>query len=183
MIGTGTLLAHYYTVRVRRRRLLWLGARRPDHRSRHGGFGVVDGLMGGAPGLLGISFGVLLSGFGLSSVASALFAFQVPAPGDNPFKARPGGGFALMLATFVTWGTLGVLVLSELVLAIIGFATGDTLYGWLAGWLALAVGLGLGGGLLCSYRRRSSRAGDPGARGRIGRRRGVRRRNRGFPRG
>ena len=96
------------------------------------------------PGLLGIVFGVLLSGFALSSLVSGRFVFAVPAPGESPFKARPGGGVALMLSTFATWGALAVLVIPETVLAIIGFATGEAIFGW----LALAVGLVLGWGLL-----------------------------------
>ena len=96
------------------------------------------------PGLLGMVFGVLLTGFALSSLVSGRFVFAVPVPGESPFKARPGGGFALMLSTFATWGALAVLVIPETVLAIIGFATGEALFGW----LALALGLILGSGLL-----------------------------------
>lgn len=96
------------------------------------------------PGLLGMVFGLLLSGMALSSVISGRFVFPVPAPGANPFKARPGGGFMLTLATFATWGILTVLVLPEAVLAIIGFVTGDAIYGW----IALVLGLVLGGGML-----------------------------------
>jgi ABC-2 type transport system permease protein len=96
------------------------------------------------PGLLAIVFGALLSGFALSSVASGRFVFPVPAPGESPFKARPGGGFMLTLSTFATWGILVVLILPELVLSIIGFVTGDAIYGW----ISLAVSLVLGGGLL-----------------------------------
>jgi ABC-2 type transport system permease protein len=96
------------------------------------------------PGLLGIVFGLLLSGFALSSVVSGRFVFPVPAPGESPFKAKPGGGFMLTLSTFATWGILVVLVLPEAVLAIIGFVTGDAIYGW----IALVLGLVLGGGML-----------------------------------
>ncbi|CAD6011494.1 transporter [Agreia sp. COWG] len=96
------------------------------------------------PGLLGLVFGLLLSGLALSSVLSGRFAFPVPAPGENPFKAKPGGGFALMLSTFATWGGLMVLVLPETVLAVVGFVTGDAIWGW----LALVVGLLLGSVLL-----------------------------------
>lgn len=96
------------------------------------------------PGLLGITIGVLLSGFAVSSVISGLFTFAVPAPGESPFKSKPGGGFSLMLSTFASWSVLGVLVLPELALAIIGFATGDAIYGV----LSIVVGLVLGGALL-----------------------------------
>ncbi|CAN5150738.1 hypothetical protein BH09ACT5_BH09ACT5_07810 [soil metagenome] len=96
------------------------------------------------PGLLGVTIGILLSGFAVSSVVSALFTFAVPAPGDSPFKARPGGGFSLMLSTFASWAVLGVLALPEIALALFGFATGQTLFGW----LSIIVGTGLGAGLL-----------------------------------
>ena len=96
------------------------------------------------PGLLGITIGALLSGFAVSSIVSGGFIFTVPAPGESPFKSKPGGGFSLMLSTFATWGILGVLVLPELILALIGFATGNALLGW----LSIVVGLVLGTGLL-----------------------------------
>ncbi|ANJ28205.1 transporter [Agromyces aureus] len=96
------------------------------------------------PGLLGITVGVLLSGFGLSSLVSGRFIFAVPAPGESPFKSKPGGGFSLTLSLFATWGILTVLVLPELVLAIVGFATGQVVYGW----ISLALGIVLGSVLL-----------------------------------
>lgn len=96
------------------------------------------------PGLLGIAVGVLLSGLGLSSVSSALVVVPVAAAGDNPFKSPPGAGFTTALTTFATWGALGVLVLPELVLAVVGFATGVVGFGW----AALVVGAGLGSVLL-----------------------------------
>ena len=43
--------------------------------------------------------------------------------GDNPFKAAPGASFTTALTTFATGGLLGVLVLPELVLAVVGAAT------------------------------------------------------------
>ncbi|HEY0260017.1 MAG TPA: transporter, partial [Lacisediminihabitans sp.] len=96
------------------------------------------------PGLLGISLGALLSGFALSSIASGLLVFPVPAPGESPFRGRPGGGFTLTLTTFATWGILAVLIVPELVLAIVGLVTGEPGFGW----SALAVGLVLGAALL-----------------------------------
>lgn len=115
----------------------------------------VSGLWSLLPGLLGVSIGLLLSGFAVSSVISARFTFTVPAPGDSPFKAKPGGGFSLMLSTFASWTALGILVLPELVLAIIGFATGSALYGWLSivvgialGTLFLVIGVRVGGKIL-----------------------------------
>ncbi|HWR86501.1 MAG TPA: transporter, partial [Rhodoglobus sp.] len=96
------------------------------------------------PGMLGITLGVLLTGFAVSSVVSGAFVFPVPAPGENPFKSRPGGGFQLLLSNTVCWLVVAVLVLPELVLAIIGFVSGDPLWGV----LSIVVGVALGGALL-----------------------------------
>ncbi|WP_219948549.1 hypothetical protein [Salinibacterium sp. M195] len=96
------------------------------------------------PGLLGISIGLLLTGLALSSLVSGRFAFSVPAPGDNPFKSRPGGGFTLMLSMFASWTALAILGLPEMILALLGFAIDQPLLGW----SALVVGIGLGAGLL-----------------------------------
>ena len=92
-------------------------------------------------GLIAVTIGVLLSGFAVSSVLSGWTTFPVPVPGESPFKSRPGGGFGLLLSTLVSWTILGALVLPELALAIIGFATGNALFAW----LALVVALGIGG--------------------------------------
>lgn len=96
------------------------------------------------PGLLAITVGVLLTGFGLSSLISGWMIFAVPAPGESPFKSKPGGGFSLMISLFVTWSLLGILILPEFVLAMIGIVTGQAMYGW----IALAVALALGSVLL-----------------------------------
>jgi ABC-2 type transport system permease protein len=107
------------------------------------------------PGLLGVSLGTILSGFGLSSVVSARLVLQVPAPGESPFASKPGGGFSLMIFTFANWAVLAVLVLPETVLALVGLATGNALFGWLAlvtglllGGVLLVVGVRLGGRML-----------------------------------
>jgi ABC-2 type transport system permease protein len=92
------------------------------------------------PGLLGITIGVLLSGFALSSLVSGGFVFAVPAPGESPFKSKPGGGISLMVSLLATWSILAVLVLPELVVAIIGFTTGPVVFGW----ISLALGIMLG---------------------------------------
>jgi ABC-2 type transport system permease protein len=94
-------------------------------------------------GLLGISLGLLLTGLALSSVVSARFAFSVPAPGDNPFTSRPGGGFTLMLSLFFSWSALAILSLPEIIAALLGFATDQPLLGWLALFLGVCLGAGL----------------------------------------
>jgi len=96
------------------------------------------------PGLLGVSLGLLATGFGLSSIASAWVTVPVPAPGDNPFKSRPGAGATLMVQVLVTWTLVVALCLPELVLAILAAVLGQPLLGW----AALVVGLLLGAVLL-----------------------------------
>lgn len=96
------------------------------------------------PGMLGLSLGVLLSGFGLSSVVSARYTYSVPAPGESPFKTPPGAGVRTLVVQVAGWSMLTLLIVPELVLAIISFATDQVLFGW----LALATGLILGSILL-----------------------------------
>ncbi|BDZ48097.1 hypothetical protein GCM10025867_03380 [Frondihabitans sucicola] len=104
----------------------------------------VTGTWSALPALLGLSLGLLLSGFGLSSVSSARIVLPVPAPGDSPFAAKTGAGFTTSVTTLATWGILAILALPEIVLAITAGATSSLLLGW----IALIVGLGLGGSLL-----------------------------------
>ncbi|TFD54566.1 transporter [Cryobacterium frigoriphilum] len=92
------------------------------------------------PGILGLSIGLLLSGFGLSSVTSATVVVPVPAPGDSPFKAPPGAGFSNVASTFATWGILLLLVLPEIVLFTIGAATGQAVWGWLTVLVGVVLG-------------------------------------------
>lgn len=96
------------------------------------------------PGSLGLMFGTLLSGLGLVSVFSARFTFNAPAPGDSPFKSRPGNGFASGVLQLAGFAGFGVLLLPELILVILGLVSGQVLLAW----LALAVGLILGAVLL-----------------------------------
>ncbi|MGL4339844.1 MAG: transporter [Rhodoglobus sp.] len=95
------------------------------------------------PGILGITIGILLTGFAVSSLISGRFTFMVPAPGESPFTAKPGGGMSLMLSTFASWSVLTILTLPELVLAIVGFVTGIAIFGWLSLVVAILLGLGL----------------------------------------
>lgn len=104
------------------------------------------------PGMLGLSLGVLLSGFGLSSVVSARYTYSVPAPGESPFKTPPGAGVRTLVVQAVGWLLLALLVVPELVLAILSFTTGQLLFGWLAlatglvlGMVLLVIGVRLGG--------------------------------------
>ncbi|WP_434613150.1 transporter [Arthrobacter sp. A5] len=101
----------------------------------------VHGTWAFLPGSLGLMIGTLLSGLGLVSVFSARFTFNAPAPGDSPFKSRPGNGFAAGLMQLAGFAGFGVLVLPELVLVMVAQGTRQVLFAW----LALAVGLVLGG--------------------------------------
>ncbi|MDQ6740097.1 MAG: transporter, partial [Actinomycetota bacterium] len=100
----------------------------------------VNGTWAFLPGSLGLMIGTLLSGLGLVSVFSARFTFNAPAPGDSPFKSRPGNGFAAGLMQLAGFAGFGVLVLPELVLVMVAQGTRQVLFAW----LALAVGLVLG---------------------------------------
>ena len=110
--------------------------------------------LGQLPGTLGLVIGVVGSGLGLSSVFSARFTSHVPLPGESPLKTRPGNGLSTVLIQFAGFAGLGLLVLPELVLAIVGLVTGQMLYSWLAlvtgcvlGAVFLVVGIRLGAGI------------------------------------
>ncbi len=90
--------------------------------------------------IMGISLGLLLTGFGVSSVVSARMVFPVPNPGDSPFKSTPGGGVTSTLAMFAAWGILIGLALPELILGIVAITVGSIPLGG----LALLVGIALG---------------------------------------
>ena len=60
-----------------------------------------------------------------------------------------------MISMLGTWTAVGILLVPELVLAIIGFVTGDALWGWLAlvvaavlGTILLVIGVRVGGSLV-----------------------------------
>ncbi len=92
------------------------------------------------PAVLGAALGVLLVGYGVCAVSSALIVTAVPAPGDSPFKSTPGQNSVVGLLVFVVWAVVFVLGAPALGLAIASAATGDPVWGW----AALAVGLAVG---------------------------------------
>jgi ABC-2 type transport system permease protein len=96
------------------------------------------------PALLGLSVGTLLSGLGLSSVVSARYTYNVPLPGESPFKTPPGSAARMMVVQGLGMAALVVLVLPEGLLALALVLTGQPLWGW----LSLAAGLVLGSALL-----------------------------------
>jgi ABC-2 type transport system permease protein len=108
-----------------------------------------------APGLLGLSFGILLSGVAVCSVTSARFVFPVPEPGDNPFRSRPGANISLLGPTFAAWGVIALLCLPEIVLLVVSLVTREAIWGWLGlaagvvlGAVLLAIGVRVGGRVL-----------------------------------
>lgn len=96
------------------------------------------------PALLGIGLGLLLTGFGVSSVASTRFLMPVPAAGESPFKTPPGSTFKSQLGMYVAWAIVFALSVPEIALGVAAVATGNVLLGL----AALVVGVGLGG-VLC----------------------------------
>lgn len=107
---------------------------------------VVTALIGGhlaiLPAILGGALGLLLGGYGVSAVSSALLVSPVAAPGDNPFKSVPGQTFLNGLMVFVVLGACAVLGAPALVLTGIAVVTGQGLFGWLALGVGLVVGAG-----------------------------------------
>ncbi|GLB66797.1 transporter [Arthrobacter mangrovi] len=96
------------------------------------------------PATLGLSLGVLLSGLGLSSVVSARYTYNVPLPGESPFKTPPGSAARMMIVQMLGMLVLVLIALPEAALALAAMVTGAPLFSW----LALAVGLVLGTALL-----------------------------------
>lgn len=92
------------------------------------------------PALLGIGLGLLLTGFGVSSIASARFLLPVPAAGESPFKTPPGSTFTSQLGMYAAWLVVFGLAAPELALGIAAVVTGNLILGV----AALVVGIGLG---------------------------------------
>ncbi|GAA3758702.1 hypothetical protein GCM10022240_09200 [Microbacterium kribbense] len=108
-----------------------------------------------APAVFGAALALLLSGYAVSAVASALLVVPVPAPGDSPFRRVPGQTMASGLLVFVVMAAMLVLAAPALVLALIGALADLTLVSWLSlavavvvGVAAIAVGVVVGGRLL-----------------------------------
>ncbi|NKX49272.1 transporter, partial [Arthrobacter deserti] len=63
------------------------------------------------PAILGLSLGTLLTGLGLSSVVSARYTYNVPLPGESPFKTPPGSAARTLVVQGLGMGLLLLLVL------------------------------------------------------------------------
>ncbi|PVW03591.1 hypothetical protein DEA06_11955 [Microbacterium sp. Gd 4-13] len=96
------------------------------------------------PAVLGASFGVLLTAYGVCAVSSALLVIPVAAAGDSPFKRVPGATFTMGLVGIGLWLVAGLLAAPEIVFAVLAIALGDPLWSW----LAVIVGIVLGA-VLC----------------------------------
>lgn len=107
------------------------------------------------PAILGIGLGLLLTGFGVSSVASARFLMPVPAAGESPFKTPPGSTFTAQLGMYAAWLIVFALAIPELALGIAAIVTGSIVLGVAAlivgvalGVVLMLVGIRRGGALL-----------------------------------
>ena len=96
------------------------------------------------PAVLGIGLGLLLTGFGVSSIASARFLMPVPAAGESPFKTPPGSTFTAQLGMYAAWLIIFALAIPELALGIAAIVTGNVVLGV----AALVVGMALGAVLM-----------------------------------
>ncbi len=107
---------------------------------------VIGGRVAQLPAFLGASLGLVLAGYAVSAVSSALLVVPVAAAGDSPFKTVPGQTFVSGLFVFVVLAACCVLAAPSAVLAGIAIIGGDALWGW----LALLVGLGVGIGAIAA---------------------------------
>lgn len=98
------------------------------------------------PAVLGGALGLLLVGYGVSAVSSALIVVPVASAGDSPFKTVPGQTAVNGLVVFAVLGVCALLAAPALVLAIISTLSASTLLGW----IALVVGLGVGAAVIAA---------------------------------
>lgn len=96
-----------------------------------------------APGILGMSVGILLTCYGVCAVTSAVLIVPVPGSDDNPFKRVPGTTFLQSLAFFGI--SLGALVLASptIVIGSIAILTEDAALGAVGGLVGIVMGAGI----------------------------------------
>jgi ABC-2 type transport system permease protein len=82
----------------------------------------------------------VLSGFGVSSIASALVVYPVPAPGDSPLKTPPGSGMISSVVMLASMGATAVLSLPSIVVGAIALVGDDVALGLVSLALAVVVG-------------------------------------------
>ena len=105
---------------------------------------VIGGHVSTLAATLGAALGLLLVGYGVTAVSSALIVTPVAAPGDSPFKTVPGQTFVSGLLVFVVLAACGVLAAPALIVGGIGMVGRDPA----VGLVALAVGLVVGAGVI-----------------------------------
>jgi len=104
----------------------------------------ITGTWAHLPAVLGGALGLVLVGYGVSAVSSALLVVPVPRAGDSPFKTVPGQTFASGMLVFVVMGACLLLSAPAIVLAIVSLVTGSAPLGA----LALVVGIVVGAGVI-----------------------------------
>lgn len=92
------------------------------------------------PAVLGGALGLLLVGYGVSAVSSALIVVPVASAGDSPFKSVPGQTAVNGLVVFAVLAVCALLAAPALVAAIVSMLTASTLLGWIALIVGLVVG-------------------------------------------
>ena len=96
------------------------------------------------PATLGVAVALLLNGFAVACVTSAVKQYAVPAPGENPFTSRPGSVGVTVGVQTVCGAAVVALSLPALSLGVAAWLGVD----W-AAWTALVVGPVLGAVALC----------------------------------
>lgn len=91
------------------------------------------------PATVGVGVGLVLNGFAVACVTSAVKQYAVPPPGENPFSSRPGSVGVTVAVQTVCGGAVVALSLPALSLGVMAW------FGWQwAAWTALVVGPVLG---------------------------------------
>ncbi len=93
------------------------------------------------PATLGAAVALLLTGYGVCAVSSALLIVPTPASGDNPFKRVPGQNFTMFLAFLACWAGAVGLASPALALAAASALTGSVMWGWIALLVGVVVGV------------------------------------------
>ena len=108
--------------------------------------GIVTAAVGDAwqtlPAVLGAALGLLLAGYGVTAVSSALLVVPVARPGDSPFKTVPVQTLLNGLIVFVVWGACLVLATPAIVLAVLSLVSNRETLGWISLLVAIVVGAG-----------------------------------------
>jgi ABC-2 type transport system permease protein len=100
----------------------------------------VAGALAFLPVVLGAALGLLLAGYAVTAVSSALIVAPVAAPGDSPFKTVPGQTFLSGLIVFVVMGAIVAVASPSLATAVVALMSDRPAIGWIALAVALVVG-------------------------------------------